>query len=51
MREASPGSGCRESCLSALLDDVPVELGQSPENMEDELSAGGRCVDPLGEGH
>jgi hypothetical protein len=36
-----------EARISAFFDDFPLELGQCPEDMEDELPAGGRGVDGL----
>src|SRR5208337_5650861 len=46
---ASAGSSGCESCLGALPDDVALELCESSKDMEDELSAGSRGVDLLGE--
>src|SRR5208337_2223929 len=46
---ASPGTGSSEACLGALPDDVALELCKGSKDVEDELSAGGRGVDLLGE--
>ena len=46
---ATAGTGSSEACLGALPDDVALELRKGSKDMEDELSAGGRCVDLLGE--
>ena len=46
---ASAGTGSSEACLGALPDDVALELRESSKDVEDELSAGGRGVDLLGE--
>jgi hypothetical protein len=35
----SAGPGGVESCLGALLDDVPLELGEGAEDVEDKFSA------------
>jgi hypothetical protein len=42
---ASSGSSCLEACLGAFADDVPLKFGQSTEDVEDKLPAGGRRVD------
>jgi hypothetical protein len=41
--------GGRQACLGALPDDVPLELRQGAEDVEDELPPGGGGVDLLGE--
>lgn len=46
---AAPRSGSGEAGLGALADDVAFELGQRPEDMEDELPAGGGRIDVLGD--
>ena len=39
---------CRcQPCLRTLADDVPLELGERPEDVEDELAAAGGRVDRL----
>ena len=43
-----PARSCRmESSVSAFSDNFPLELGQGPKDMEDELAARGRGVDVL----
>jgi hypothetical protein len=46
---ASAGTGSSEACLGSLPDDVALELCESSKDVEDELSAGRRGVDLLGE--
>src|SRR4051812_19060264 len=41
------GSGRDEASEGPLPDEVPLELGQGPEDVEDELPAAGRRVDGL----
>ena len=43
----SPRRG--QSCVDALPDQVALELGQRPEDVEDELAAGGGSVILLGQ--
>src|SRR3954454_25398058 len=43
---ASCSSGC-QACVGALPDEVPLELGERPEDMKDELAAGGRGIQLL----
>jgi hypothetical protein len=40
----------REACLSALPDDVPLEFGKCPEDVEDQFPSGCGGVDCLGGG-
>src|SRR5260221_11809630 len=44
---AEPPTGSRglQPSVGAFSDNFPLELGQGPEDMEDELAAGGRGVD------
>src|SRR4051794_23875662 len=42
-------SGRLEACIRPLPDDVPLEFGQRPEDVEDEFSPGGGGVDVLGD--
>ncbi len=42
-------SGSLESCLCSLPDNLPLELSQAGEDIEDQLSTGGCGVDTLGE--
>jgi hypothetical protein len=46
---SSPGPGGDEACSGALLDNVALKFGEGPEDVEDELSAGGGGVDCLGD--
>lgn len=47
--DASSGSCCGEPGHGAVANEVAFELGDSAEDVEDELAAGGRSVDVLGE--
>jgi hypothetical protein len=46
---ASPGSRRGQTRLGPLADEIPLELGQGPENMEDQLAPRCRRVDLLGQ--
>ena len=45
----SAGTSRRQTGIGALLDQGPLELGQRPEDVEDQLAAGGGGVDRLGQ--
>jgi hypothetical protein len=47
--KSSSGSGRGESRVGALADQIALELGQGPEEMEDELAARRGGVDLLGQ--
>ena len=42
--------GCHKACVGALPDEVPLELSQRAEDVEDQLSPAARRVDVLLEG-
>src|SRR2546427_7613373 len=45
--EPAAGTGSSEASLGPFPDQLPFELGQGAEDMEDQLATGGRCVDRL----
>ena len=40
-------SGCLQSYVGPLLDDIPLEFRQRPENVEDEFATGGGGINLL----
>src|SRR4051794_15181833 len=49
-KQSAACSSCLESCIGALANEIPLELGERAEDVEDQLATAGRGVDLLLQG-
>ena len=47
---ATPGASGIQTCLGALANELPLELGQRAEDVKDQAPTGSRSVDAFGQG-